>query len=68
VTAAIPVLGNGKIDKRPLRRDAWLCDDAVWWRQSRSSAYAPMTSADREGLREQFLTHDRMGAFPSADN
>jgi fatty-acyl-CoA synthase len=68
VTAAIPVLGNGKIDKRPLRRDAWLCDDVVWWRPSRSSAYTPMTSADREGLREQFLTHDRMGAFPSADN
>jgi fatty-acyl-CoA synthase len=68
ITSAIPVLGNGKVDKNPLRRDAWLCDDPVWWRPSRSSAYAPMTSADRDSLREQFLTHDRMGAFPSADN
>jgi fatty-acyl-CoA synthase len=66
VAQAIPVLGNGKIDKKPLRRDAWLCQDPVWWRPAGASGYAPMTSADRDALRDQFATHDRMGAFPSA--
>lgn len=68
VTAAIPVLGNGKIDKRPLRQDAWLCEDPVWWRPAGSSAYAVMTRADRDTLREHFVAHDRLGVFPSADN
>jgi fatty-acyl-CoA synthase len=68
VTDAIPVLGNGKVDKRPLRRDAWLCDDPVWWRPPGSTAYATMTHADGDSLREQFATHDRMGAFPSRDH
>jgi fatty-acyl-CoA synthase len=58
------VLGNGKIDKRPLRRDAWLCDDAVWWRPPRSTAYVQMSDADRDALREQFRAHDRMGSYP----
>ena len=65
VTTAIPVLGNGKIDKKPLRRDAWLGEDPVWWQPPRASAYTPMTSTDRDWLREQFEVHDRMGAFPS---
>jgi fatty-acyl-CoA synthase len=49
VTAAIPVLGNGTIDKKPLRRDSWLCGDAAWWRPSQPSGYALMTTADRIG-------------------
>jgi fatty-acyl-CoA synthase len=65
VTAAIPVLGNGKIDKKPLRRDAWLCDDTVWWRPSRSAGYVRMTNADRDALREEFSAHDRIDAYPA---
>jgi fatty-acyl-CoA synthase len=65
VTTAIPVLGNGKIDKKPLRRDAWLCEDPVWWRPARADGYTLMTPADREQLRVRFTEHDRMGAFPS---
>lgn len=67
VTEAIPVLGNGKIDKKPLRRDAWLCEDPVWWRPPGARAYAPMTAADRESLREQFAHHDRLGSLPAHD-
>lgn len=67
VTAAIPVLGNGKMDKKPLRRDAWLCADPVWWRPQRTQAYVPLTEADRASLRAQFVEHGRLGAFPSAD-
>jgi fatty-acyl-CoA synthase len=68
ITEAIPVLGNGKIDKRPLRRDAWLCDDVVWWRPAGAFDYTLLTSADRHALREQFQSHHRMGAYPSKDN
>ncbi len=68
ITEAIPALGNGKVDKRPLRRDAWLCDDAVWWRPAGAPTYAPMTDADRDALRDQFHAHHRMGAYPSIGN
>ena len=43
VMPEIPVISQGKIDKKPLRREAWLCDDPVWWRPARSAAYVPMT-------------------------
>ena len=48
VTGEIPVIGNGKIDKKPLRREAWLCDDPVWWRPPALAPYSPMTDADRD--------------------
>jgi fatty-acyl-CoA synthase len=35
VVEAIPVLASLKVDKRTLRRQAWECDDPVWWRSSR---------------------------------
>ena len=68
VTEAIPVLGNGKMDKRPLRREAWLVQDPVWWRPAGSAGYALMTGADRDALRDDFTAHGRMTAFPSADD
>ena len=68
ITAAIPVLGNGKVNKKPLRADAWLCADVVWWKPPGAQQYTPMTDDDRAGLRSQFADHDRMGAFPSADH
>lgn len=68
VTPAIPVLGNGKIDKKPLRREAWLSDDPVWWRPARAAGYLLMTSADRAALRDEFLAHDRIDAYPAADH
>lgn len=67
ITEAIPVLGNGKLNRRPLRRDAWLCDDPVFWRPAGATTYTRMTSGDRDALRAQFADHLRMGAFPSTD-
>jgi fatty-acyl-CoA synthase len=64
VTKAIPVVGNGKIDKKPLRRDAWLCADDIWWRPARPAAYIPLTAADRDRLRDEFIAHGRVGAYP----
>ncbi|WP_205015491.1 AMP-binding protein [Mycolicibacterium hodleri] len=68
LTEALPVLGNGKIDKRPLRREAWLCDDPVWWRPPGAHAYTPLTGTERDSLRELFDSHHRMGAYPSLDH
>ena len=67
VTDAIPVVGHGKIDKKPLRRDAWLCGDPVWWRPGRAVSYVPMTEADRADLHEQFEAHGRIEACPTGE-
>jgi fatty-acyl-CoA synthase len=64
VMPELPVISQGKIDKKPLRREAWLCDDPVWWRPARSAAYLLMSSADRDRLRDEFLAHGRIGAYP----
>ena len=58
------MISQGKIDKKPLRRQAWLCSDPVWWRPARSAEYRPMTDADREALRKQFCDHGRIDAHP----
>jgi len=65
VTGSIPVVGHGKIDKKPLRRQAWLTTDPVWWRPPRSQVFTPMTDADRDGLRAQFEAHGRSDAHPT---
>jgi fatty-acyl-CoA synthase len=64
VMPEMPVISQGKIDKKPLRREAWLCADPVWWRPARSAAYRPMTDADREALRKEFRDHGRIDAHP----
>ena len=64
VTPEIPVINLAKIDKKPLRREAWLTADPVWWRPARSAAYVPMTDADRHKLRDEFVAHGRIDAYP----
>lgn len=66
ITPELPVIGQSKIDKKPLRSEAWLCADPVWWRPPRATAYTPMTDADRAALREEFLAHGRMDAYPDS--
>ena len=64
ITAAVPLTGTGKVDKRPLRREYWNTSDALWWRPPTSqggqpAAYRPMTSDDVERLRAEFDEHGR---------
>jgi fatty-acyl-CoA synthase len=66
VMPELPVISQGKIDKKPIRREAWLCEHPVWWRPPRSASYVPMTDADRDGLRAEFGAHGRMDAYPNA--
>lgn len=64
VTASIPVVGHGKVDKKPLRRQAWITTDPVWWRPPRSEVFVPMTDSDRDELRTQFDFHGRSDSHP----
>jgi fatty-acyl-CoA synthase len=49
VDAELPKLSSMKIDKRSLRRDAWLPAGVVW-RASRSEPLRPLTGEDRARL------------------
>ncbi|MEB4208033.1 AMP-binding protein [Mycobacterium sp. 94-17] len=60
----LPIIGNSKVNKRQLRREAWVCADPVWWRPPRTHTYTLMTEMDREILRREFLSHGRIGAHP----
>ena len=66
MTPAIPVVGTGKVDKKPMRRDAWLSDVPIWWRRDRSLVYVPFTDSDRDGWREQFVAHNRIQTYPQS--
>lgn len=53
VVDALPVLASLKVDKRTLRREAWECDDPVWWRSSRGgqlTLLGPDAAADMSAL------------------
>jgi fatty-acyl-CoA synthase len=64
VCTALPVTGNDKVDKRPLRAAAWLTTDPVWWRPPGELAYQPFTGADAEQLRTEFDQHGRSSRHP----
>jgi hypothetical protein len=49
VDAELPKLSSMKIDKKVLRRDAWLVGDVVW-RPARGEALRGLTGADRATL------------------
>jgi fatty-acyl-CoA synthase len=60
IVERLPVTGTDKIDKQPLRRDAWNTDDAVWWRPDRRApTYVPFTAADAAVLDGSLAEHRR---------
>ena len=54
-----------EVNKVPVRREAWLCDDPVWWRPPRSERYRPMSDDDRAAIRAEFVEHGRIAAYPA---
>jgi fatty-acyl-CoA synthase len=51
VARAIPLTANNKVNKQPLRAEAWRDHgDPVWWRPGRELTYRPLTDADRAAL------------------
>lgn len=50
----MPLTGSNKLDKKPLRAERW-DDGQVWWRPTRRDHLRPMTEADRDELRAEFV-------------
>ncbi len=57
ITERVPLTANNKINKQPLRAEAWRCADPVWWRPTRESRYRRFTSTDRDTLETEFALH-----------
>jgi fatty-acyl-CoA synthase len=64
VVGALPVTGANKIDKKPLRAEAWSTDDEVWWTPTRDEGYLRLTDDDRRELGAQFTAHGRDALRP----
>lgn len=66
-TAQVPLTGSNKLDKAPLRREAWAtADDPVWVRRGRSETYDLLDGAARDALVREFLEHGRAAHLPTA--
>ena len=61
VVGAIPVTATGKVDRKPLRAEAWSTADPVWWRRDRATAYERLTDDDVDELRKAFADAGRQG-------
>jgi fatty-acyl-CoA synthase len=64
LTHRLPTTGAGKIDKAPLREQAWGSGDPVWWRPGREIRYRLFTEADEARWRESFRSAGRARFLP----
>lgn len=62
----LPTTGAGKVDKAPLRAQAWSVDDRVWWRSGRETDYRLLDESAAEQLRASFVEAGRERFLPSA--
>lgn len=66
---AMPLTATNKIDKQPLRREAWRTDDPVWWRPEPDGDYVPLDDEATAALEAELARHGRahlVGAVPQA--
>jgi fatty-acyl-CoA synthase len=66
VCRVLPVTANDKVDRRPIKSEAWLTTDTVWWRPPGSANYRVFTDEDRAALHEDFTQHGRAAALPGS--
>ena len=59
VIDAMPLTANNKVNKQPLRAEAWRCTDPVWWRPAGDATYRLMTAGDRATLDAELAQHVR---------
>lgn len=64
VCKALPTVGHDKIDRRLLRREAWLTAEPVWRRRPRETAYHLLTADDQAAIREEFAANGRLALYP----
>ncbi|MDQ1397315.1 MAG: steroid-22-oyl-CoA synthetase [Acidimicrobiaceae bacterium] len=55
IASALPVTLTNKVLKRELRREAWHCDDPIWWRPRRDDRYRLLTPEDVTALPRSVL-------------
>ena len=61
ITASIPLTANNKVNKQPLRAEAWRTTDEVWWRPGRDLEYRVLTDDDRTTMEAEMAAHGRRG-------
>ncbi|MFO7589413.1 MAG: long-chain-fatty-acid--CoA ligase [Acidimicrobiia bacterium] len=59
ITAEMPKTETQKVLKRTLRREHWVVDDPVYWRESKVAPLRVMTDPDRSDLHARFAARDR---------
>lgn len=59
IAAEMPKTETQKVLKRALRREHWMVDDEVYWRESKGAPLRVMTDADRSDLHARFAARDR---------
>jgi fatty-acyl-CoA synthase len=64
VSGELPASHTNKIKKAQLRQEAWLVDDAIWWRPGRTDTYVPFTFEDATGLERAFDAAGRRAVLP----
>lgn len=66
VVSALPLTGSGKVDKTPLRRAAWVCEDPVHVRVGRTQQYVLLDDLGRAAIEAEFVGHGRVSMLPAA--
>jgi fatty-acyl-CoA synthase len=61
VSASLPQTATGKVTKVDLRKEAWVCDDPVWWRplEAADVHFVPLTDEDRAALAKGLAENGR---------
>jgi fatty-acyl-CoA synthase len=60
----MPLTANNKVNKQPLRDQAWITTDAVWWQPARGEPYLLLTRGDIDALAADFAGHQRQAFLP----
>lgn len=59
IVDALPSTATGKLDKKPLRAEAWRTRDPRWRRPARQDVFVPMTEDDAGELERQLAANGR---------
>ncbi|WP_027944630.1 AMP-binding protein [Amycolatopsis taiwanensis] len=60
----VPMTGNSKVAKTPLRSAAWVTSDPVYWRAGKDTRYRPFDRGQREALSKEFAEFGRSALLP----
>jgi fatty-acyl-CoA synthase len=64
ITQSIPLTANNKVNKTPLRTDAWMTNDPVWWRTTKDVSLTPLTLEHTATLHHEFRQNQRVAFLP----